>query len=105
MSQVIDYTENFKKYSGNENVLVAQGKGKHFLTLVKLKETIRIGKHVCRYMLEYRELTQACESENDECYVCVWDNDIQYFLRKEVKSVLDELKTGKVNIFNHFNLF
>lgn len=105
MSQLIDYTKPFKEENPNYNIMVAQGRGKHMLILIKLDEPKIIGKSSCRYMLEYRELSINCEKPDDQAYVCVWDNDVNYYLRKEVKELLAEIKIGETNIFNHFNLF
>ena len=105
MSTLVDYTEAFKKYRPESGALLAQGQGKHMLVLYKLKEPQMISKKSCRYMLEYRELSVKCEKSDDEAFACVWSDERTFYLRKEIKELLNEIKLGDANIFNHFNLF
>ena len=105
MSTLVDYTEAFKKYRPESGVLLAQGQGKDMLVLYKLKEPQVILKKSCRYMLEYRELSIECEKPNDEAFACVRYDERSFYLRKEIKELLNEIKLGDANIFNHFDLF
>lgn len=98
MSQdkLVDYTSEIK------GALKAQGIGKNVLILTKLESPVRRydGK-TASYRLDYRWLSQPCETPEDECYVCVLGNEFTYWQLKEVK---ESLKDGE-SLFDHFNLF
>lgn len=108
---LVDYTEKFSgvfPFHPKESILLAQGKGKHFLALIKADELKkRYDGKKGGYLLEYRELSQECQNSDDEAYVCVLSDETQIWQRKEVKKLLEEIKADKenVNMFDHFNIF
>jgi len=99
---VVDYTESFP------NALAAQGRGNNFLALTRLETPYkgRVDGKPATYALDYRWLSQSCQDSDDEVYVCVQGNENTYWQRKELPvALLAALKTGTVNLFDHFNLF
>lgn len=99
---IVDYSEHFP------GALIAQGKGTNFLALSKLKSPYygRFDGKPATYEVMYRWLSQPCENPKDEVYVCVQGSECTYWQKKELPaSVLADIKTGKINLFDHFNLF
>lgn len=94
--EVITYEEYIEEYGA----INAQGKGKHFLAITKLDNSVkRFDGKMGRYELLYRELTKPCQSERDQAWACVQYSEFQYFTKRELK----ELDTD--NLFEAFNLF
>ncbi len=99
---VVDYAASFP------NAVAAQGKGTNVLVLTHLAKPYpgRADRKPASYELEHRWLSQPCQASNDEVYVCVQGSELTYWQRKELPAaLLAGLKTGTVNLFDHFNLF
>lgn len=97
---VIDYTGQYAL----GKALVAQGKGTNFLALFALDRPIEGAK----FELVYRRLSQPCKSETDQAWCCVRGSEVSYWKITEMiegKKLMRDIKNGKANIFEHFNLF
>lgn len=81
MDDVIDYSSEFP------NALAAQGKGSNFLAVFKLDQPCeRSDGKKATFEICYRWLSQNCQSETDQAFVCVQGSEVTYFQRKELKS-------------------
>lgn len=88
------------------HAMYAQGQGANFLSISKLDEKFkRADGKLAQYELNYRWLSCECNNENDEAYVCVLGSEFTYYQRKELDALFKQIKTGKVNLFELFNLF
>jgi hypothetical protein len=94
-------------YSGQsefKNALIAQGKGTNFLSLTKLDVPFQSA----HFELTYRWLSQDCRQESDEVWRCVRGAEVTYWKISEMingRKLMRDIKAGKANIFDHFNLF
>lgn len=94
-------------YSGQpefKNALIAQGKGRNFLSLAKLDSPVD-GAH---FELTYRWLSKDCSQERDQAWCCVQGAEVSYWKISEMingPKLMRDIKAGKANIFEHFNLF
>tara|TARA_Y100001001_G_C7922517_1_gene279153 strand:+ start:549 stop:911 length:363 start_codon:yes stop_codon:yes gene_type:complete len=95
------------------SVLLAQGQGKHFIRVDKADEPFRRcdGKE-SRYSLVYAELSETCESPDDEAWCCVRYSERQWWTPSELAEIGINVRRTKqgihpedYNIFNHVNLF
>lgn len=111
---IVDYTKEFASYypfHKAQSIIAAQGKGKNFLALIKLSEPFkRFDGKYGRYLLEYRELSETCENSSDEAITCVSYSENTYWMNKEIKGLLKEIKekgasSDEINLFEHFELF
>lgn len=96
MQQTVDYSKHF------EGCLKAMGKGRDVLVLWKLDAPCRRydGK-MGQYRLEHRWLSQECQNEHDESYVCVRGSDTTLWQLKEIQPVI----SGQAGIFDFFRLY
>ncbi len=98
MSELIDYSNSF------EHTLIAQGQGKYFISIERLNKPYkrndgRLGK----YLINFRSLSQECETERDEAWCCVEYSEDSFYQAKEIPTLLKAIRTGKsVNLFDHF---
>lgn len=101
MGGVIDYSGSFP------DAMIAQGMDNNFFALFELDQsTARADGKKAKYELCYRWLSQDCQRENDEAYVCVQGSEVSYWQRKELKAgFFARLKAGTINLFDEFNLF
>jgi hypothetical protein len=94
-------------YSGQsefKNALIAQGKGRNFLRLAKLDTPV----DGAQFELTYRWLSQKCERERDQAFCCVRGAEVSYWKISEMingPKLMRDIKAGKANLFEHFNLF
>lgn len=91
---MIDYTSEF-------DCVRAEGNDKNVLILRKLDKPFkRIDGKMGSYELEYRWLSQSCQTEKDQAWACVQGQEFTYWQSKEIKRAL----AGK-SLFDCFNLF
>lgn len=102
---VIDYTKDFTDTVDPDiEFLFVHGKGKHVLILSKLGASRkRFDGKKAAYELVHRELSQRCQDDKDEAYVCVVESEVTFWQRKEFD--LKALKSGSKTLFDCFNLF
>ena len=100
--QVIDYTKEHK------GTLIAQGKGRNFLSLTKSPFPIgrADGKRVS-YIINHRWLSQDCNNPNDQSWACVQGQEHTYWSKKELDAINPDIlsKRVEVDLFDCFNLF
>lgn len=99
--------ENLVDYSDQpefKNALIAQGKGGNFLCLNKLETPID-GAY---FELIYRWLSQDCKHAKDQSFCCVRGAEVNYWKIGEMingPKLMRDIKAGKGNLFEHFNLW
>lgn len=101
MPNLVDYAESFPES------IIAQGIGSDFIRIERLDKPFKRadGKRGS-YLLEHRWLSCECQKETDQSWACVQGSEFTYWQQKEIKKLLDEIKTKPdVNVFDHFNLF
>ena len=80
---MVNYSEHFP------SAILAQGKNNAFFSLEKLEEPFKRadGKRVS-YLLNYRDLSEECISEDDEAYVCVLSSENSFHSARELETEL-----------------
>ncbi|MCD6318950.1 hypothetical protein J7M02_07785 [Candidatus Aerophobetes bacterium] len=99
---VVDYSQHFTHLKE----AIAQGEGKNFLLLFKYGSVKRLDGKIGEWVVEYRWLSTECRHEDDEAYVCVEGSDETIWTEEELRKLgLEDLKRGKITLFDMFYLF
>lgn len=100
MTKTIDYINEFNY------AVFAYGQGKNFLALERLNEPFkRLDGEYAHYQLEYRWLSQSCESETDQAWACVLGSDFTYWKEDELEKLFQaQQHDPQFNPFEHFDL-
>lgn len=99
---VYDLTEFLgDRYS---DLVIAQGFGNHLVMIFKLDDLFkRFDGKMARYEVHYRSLSASVEEP--ESYTLVTSTENTYWLRKELKEIIDSVRENKeVNIFNTLSI-
>lgn len=105
---VVEYTAPFQKWSGSENLLLAQGKGSEFLAIYRLEKPmkLRVDGKAALYEVVSRSLSRRCEHEDDEAWACVEGSEVSYWQRKELgDGLIKSIDKGTANLFEHFRMY
>lgn len=94
---MIDYSSSFPE------AVAAQGEGRNVLILRKLDEGFERGDGKRgRYELEYRWLSQTCNTPKDEAWACVLGQDYTYWQFTEIRNFL---RSKRRNLFKYFKFW
>ena len=86
------------------NLVIAQGFDNHLVMIFKLDDLFkRFDGKMARYEVHYRSLSTSIEEL--ESYALVTSSENTYWLRKELKEIIDSVRDNKdVNIFNTLSI-
>jgi hypothetical protein len=96
-----------------DSIILAQGKGKHFIRVDRFEEAFRrFDGQESRYRLFYAELSDDCESPDDENWCQVKYSENQWWKPSELAAIGIHVRRTKqgmydadYNVFDHVNLF
>ena len=102
---IVDYTEQWDRFYPN-TVLLAQGKGRMFRAIVKVRPEDRvrvINGSRYSFLVYEADLSISCKHEKDQAWACVQVDDRHWVSRKELRKWKIITSAGKP--YKDTNLF